>query len=225
MKKHGYIYYFLVLVTVITVMIISSAFNIFESEKEPIIVQTKNAPEPIWNKDLILEKEVVVYVEKESEPEPVEVVEEYQETIVHYYQQPLDYNFDVTIPSGYTTDDLYRSLGGIRKGIEDVVPAVVEAEQTYGINSLYLLAALGYESGWGEYESGYNNIAGWKGNGGYWSDFSSRYECVMTVANGLANDFVHDVGSDIYSVTQRYTPDEGYVDVLLQIMNQLQNNI
>lgn len=161
------------------------------------------------------------------DPEPVEtevVEEEIVKEVVQITKQPLDYNFNIMIPSGYTEEDLLRSLGGIRNGIEDSIGAIVMAEKIYGVNALYLLAVLGYESGWGTVESGYNNIAGWKVDGA-WSNFESRYQCIMEVANGLANDFSLDVGPRIYDITARYTPDEGYVDTLLQIMSELEANI
>lgn len=220
MKKHTYLHYYFIFLTVMLSMMISAADVIIdEAEKEPTPIVFEEPIEPLWNRQLIVEKEVIVYVEKE--PEPVEVAAE----PVVYYQQPLDYSFDITVPSGYTVEDLERSLGGIRQGMLSSLPAIVEAEQIYGINSLYLLATLGYESGWGSHESGLNNIAGWKNEYGGWKDFDSRYQCIMTVAEGLANDFVYDVGSDIKNITDRYTPDVGYVDLLLQIMGELQINI
>ena len=193
-------------------------------------VLLKPVNERVVIKNTIIEKEVIVYLE----PEPVEVIFEeptdevaitIDEPEPEVYLQELNSNFDITKPSNLTEEDLIRALGGIRNGLESTIPAIVEAEKTYGINSLYLTALLGYESGWGKYETGTNNIAGWKGNEGYWSDFDSRYECVMTISDGLINDFAVNNGSDIYSVASRYCPDYQYLETLLLIMSELESNL
>ncbi|MPM97338.1 hypothetical protein SDC9_144511 [bioreactor metagenome] len=164
---------------------------------------------------VILEKEVIEY----KEPEPI-----IEEEILEKNLQPIDMNYDIMVKTNLTKEDLVRTLGGIRQGIEPYLDAIVEAEKVYGINSLYLTAALGYESGWGEYESGYNNISGWVIDGQFYN-FNSRYECIMTTAAGLVNDFVPDTGTNIVNVANRYCQDYGYLDTLLQIMSELQNNL
>lgn len=221
MKKSKYVYfsilftgYTLAIFFAVGAMLINKSNN-----PSPKIIYSDKQFDPLFRMPLIVEKEVVVYVEKE-------VLVTADEPPVVYYDQPLDYNFDIMIPSGYTREELHRSLGGIRDGMESSIDAIVTAEEIYGVNSLYLLAMLGFESGWGTVESGINNIAGWKGTeDNTWSNFNSRYECIMEVANGLANDFSLDVGPRIYDIAARYTPDEGYVDTLLQIMSELKNNI
>lgn len=47
----------------------------------------------------------------------------------------------------------------------------------------------------------------------------------MTVARGLSTHFVNSVGSDISDVAIMYCPDYGYLDLLLQIMGELNNNL
>lgn len=179
------------------------------------LLQVRNS-EPIT-----IEKEVIVYVEKEPEEvKPEESKEEIVEEPV-IVEQPIDYNFDIMIASGLTSDDLTTALGPIRSGMIPYVDYIIEAEQIYGVNALYLTAVLGFESGWGQYESGANNIAGWKGNDGYFRNFVSVRDCILTVAEGLSTDFVNDVGSKISDVAIRYCPDYGYLDTLLQIMNEL----
>lgn len=169
----------------------------------------------------VVEKEVIVYVEKEVEPEPVEA-----KAVPEVHLQPINSDFDIMVSSGLSTDDIIRALGNARSGLHDCADAIVEAEQTYGVNALYLAAVLGLESGWGKYEHGNNNIAGWKGGpNDTFSNFNSRYECVMTVARGLSTHFVNSVGSDISDVAIMYCPDYGYLDLLLQIMGELNNNL
>lgn len=132
--------------------------------------------------------------------------------------------FDVFTPSNLSEDDLYKSLGVSRSGLYDIVPAVVAAEDIYGVNAVYLLATIGYESGWGKYESGWNNVAGWKPNG-QWGNYESRYDCIMAVADGLYHSFLPDVGRTLGGVTWRYCKDPGYTSTIITIINELQNNI
>lgn len=154
---------------------------------------------------------------EETIPEPIVIIE--PET------QSINDSFDIMKPSNLSYDDLVRSLGNSRYGIESSLEAILNAEHIYGVNALYLTAVLGFESGWGEYETGLNNIAGWKGDHGNFSNFDSRYECIMTVAEGLTNDFILTQGSDIYNVSLRYCTDYLYLETLLQIMQELENNI
>lgn len=167
-------------------------------------------PEPI-----IIEKEVIIYVEKEI------VVEEQK----HLNLQPINGNFNIMEPSNLTREELILALEDLRGGLHSSVDAIIEAEKVYGVNALYLASVLGYESGWGKYEKGINNIAGWKGDNGNFSNFNSRYECIMEAAEGLSTYFVEDVGTRVSDVAVLYCPDYGYLDTLLQIMGELDYNL
>lgn len=223
MKKERYLLMLYLLTVVLFIMTTTTLiFRYNELKEQKTKVEAKyiglenRLPVP-----KVVEKEVIVHVEKEVEPEPVEA-----KAIPEVYLQPINSDFDIMVSSGLSTDDLIRALGNARSGLHDCADAIVEAEQTYGVNALYLAAVLGLESGWGKYEHGNNNIAGWKGGpNGTFSNFNSRYECVMTVARGLSTHFVNSVGSDISDVAIMYCPDYGYLDLLLQIMGELNNNL
>jgi len=171
-----------------------------------------------FKEPIIIEKEKIVYVE--IEPEPEEIVES-----PTYTSQEINTQFDIMAPSNITYEQLYEALNNSRSNMLDCIDAILDAEKTYGVNALYLTSMLGIESGWGRYETGYNNIAGWKGNQGTWSDFDSRYDCIMTVANGLSNDFAVNNGSDIYNVCLRYCTDYNYMETTLQVMRELEQII
>ena len=223
MKKERYLLMLYLLTVVLFIMATTNLiFRYNELKEQKMKVEAKyigienRLPVP-----KVVEKEVIVYVEKKVEPEPVEA-----KAIPEIYLQPINSDFDIMTPSNLSTDDLIRALGNARSDLHDCADAIVEAEQTYGVNALYLAAVLGLESGWGKYEHGNNNIAGWKGgHNGTFSNFNSRYECVMTVARGLSTHFVNSVGSDISDVAIMYCPDYGYLDLLLQIMGELNNNL
>lgn len=136
--------------------------------------------------------------------------------------QSINYQFNVFQPSKYTEQDLTRMLGN-RNGLKPLVGAFVRAEKQYGVNSLYLMSTIGLESGWGRFESGRNNIAGWGGGSG-WYNFNSREECIMTVAKGLSTHYRPNVGTSLYNVSHMYCPESTYQNQLMQIMRELQSN-
>ena len=179
-------------------------------EEEPVEVIEENIEE-----DIVVEEVIEESVEEDIVEEVV-IIED-----IPYQWQPIDSNFNVFQRSYLNSEELIYALGDSRSGLHSSVDSIIQAEEIYGVNALYLASVLGYESGWGIYENGWNNIAGWKGNYGNFSDFSSRHECIMTVAAGLANNFQPAVGNRVGDVATRYCPDSGYLDTLLIIMGEL----
>lgn len=141
--------------------------------------------------------------------------------------QPIDDNFDIMTPTNYTVDDLSKALSSdAHQGLLPFADVFIEAEDTYGINALYLMSTIGWESGWGEHRSNTNNIAGWKDpNTGGWRYFNSEYECIMTVAAEVSTLWVDAVGSSLGNITSRYCPTPGYGDNIKLIMSERQNKI
>lgn len=159
-------------------------------------------------------------VEEVVDAPPLE--EEVEPTI-----QPIDYNFDVMTPSNFTSEDLARALDTeSHQGLLHLVDYFVEAEQTYGVNSLYLMSTLGWESGWGRYRANTNNLAGWKNNNNIgFRAFESEYECIMTVARNISTNYKDIVGTTLGAVTKRYCPDPSYTENIISIMSERQNKI
>lgn len=141
--------------------------------------------------------------------------------------QPINDSFDIMTPSNFTVDDISDALNTeSHQGLLPFASAFVEAEDTYGINALYLMSTIGWESGWGKYHSNTNNIAGWKDpNTGGWRYFNSEYECIMTVAAEVSTLWVDSVGSSLGSITSRYCPSPGYGENIKLIMSERQNKI
>ena len=187
----------------------------WEYEKKPIL-------STVFKEPLIIEKEVIVYETIEVEPEEeVKPIKTYENTA-----QALNGQFNIVQPSNLTVDEIAHMLRGPRANLQAQAQAIYDAEQVHGINALYLTAVLGLESGWGRHESGTNNIAGWKGGpGGTWSSFSSREECIMTIAESLSTSFVASHGPTLAGVTSRYCPEPGYLNMTLQIMGDLHRQL
>ena len=137
--------------------------------------------------------------------------------------QEINLGFDILSESGYTTEDLIRMLNDeAHSGLLPYVDAIKKAEEKYGVNSLYLTCKLGLESGWGKYETGTYNIAGWMNNDGTWHNFSSPEDCVMTVARNLATTYKDTVGTSLGAVCSRYSTNPEYSYVLMDIMEEMQ---
>lgn len=156
----------------------------------------------------------------------VESFEEPESEAAAKIEQAIDINFDILVPSGLTSEELAKSIEGPSYDVmREYVDYFVEAEETYGVNSFYLMCKLGLESGWGKYESGENNIAGWRNYDGSYRDFSSVEECVMTVAKSLSTTYKDSVGSNIQDVCSLYCDNPSYTYALLDIMESRSNKI
>lgn len=137
--------------------------------------------------------------------------------------QEIDLYFDILSDSGYETEDLIRMLSDdAHSGLLPYVDAIKKAEEEYGVNALYLTCKLGLESGWGKYETGTYNIAGWMNYDGTWRNFSSPEDCVMTVARNLATTYKDTVGTSLGAVCSRYSTNPEYSYVLMDIMEEMQ---
>ena len=137
--------------------------------------------------------------------------------------QEITLGFDILSESGYTTEDLIRMLSDdAHSGLLPYVDAIKKAEDEYGVNALYLTCKLGLESGWGKYETGTYNIAGWMNYDGTWRNFSSPEDCVMTVARNLATTYKDTVGTSLGAVCSRYSTNPEYSYVLMDIMEEMQ---
>lgn len=137
--------------------------------------------------------------------------------------QEIDLGFDILSDSGYEIEDLVRMLSDdAHSGLLPYVDAIKKAEDEYGVNALYLTCKLGLESGWGKYETGTYNIAGWRNYNGSYRNFSSPEDCVMTVARNLATTYKDTVGTSLGAVCSRYSTNPEYSYVLMDIMEEMQ---
>lgn len=180
-------------------------------------------------------EESTVEVDRVSRGDYVEYIEPVEEVIEEVVYEPLiepniqsiDDNFDVMMPSNFTVDDICEALSTeSHQGLLPLANVFVEAEDIYGINALYLMSTIGWESGWGKHRSNANNIAGWKDpSTGGWRYFNSEYECIMTVAAEVSTLWVDSVGSSLGNITSRYCPSPGYGENIKLIMSERQNKI
>lgn len=114
---------------------------------------------------------------------------------------------DMRITTNYTAEQLEECL---QRGLAGLGECFAQAEQTYGVNALFLIAICQEESAHGT--SGLaianNNLAGLRGGSG-WRSFASFADCVDYLANMLAKyylaaDGAFYRGSSISGVSQVY---------------------
>ena len=183
-------------------------------------ITTKVGPEDNYANNSNILPEVTVELEDTEMDEEKADSEENAETTSH---QAINRDFDILQPCGYTSEQLKSVLSDdAHKEMIPYVDSILEAERTHGVNALYLMCKLGMESGWGKYESGKNNIGGWTNNQGGFKDFNSVDECIMHIAKNLSTSYKDIVGTRLEDVCKRYCQDEGYTELLLEIMTDME---
>lgn len=98
----------------------------------------------------------------------------------------------VCVPSGVDADTLRNAL---QHNLKDYAEYFIEAEQTYGINAIFIAAIAAHESGWGRsyIAQNKNNLFGWKGSNGY-KYFNNVREGIMHVSRGLKVNYLSPDG-------------------------------
>ena len=184
-------------------------------------ITTKVGPEDNSTNNSNILPEVTIELEntEEEDDEKADSEEDAEPT----YHQAINRDFDILQPCGYTSEQLKSVLSDdAHKEMIPYVDSILEAERTHGVNALYLICKLGIESGWGKYESGKNNIGGWTNNQGGFKDFNSVDECIMHIAKNLSTSYKDIVGTRLEDVCKRYCQDEGYTELLLEIMTDME---
>lgn len=120
---------------------------------------------------------------KEPEPEPEKPK----------YEQEFPFvGKGVCVPSGVTAEILANAL---QYNLKDYAEYFIEAEQTYGINAIFIAAIAAHESGWGRsyLALNKNNLFGWKGGSGF-KYFNSIREGIMQVSRSLKVNYLSPDG-------------------------------
>lgn len=141
------------------------------------------------------------------------------ETIYSDLPQEIDSNFDILKPCGYSYEQLLYSVSDeYRYEMVKHIDTFLEAEKKYGVNAFYLMCKMGLESGWARYPSGENNLGGWTNSDGTYMDFESEEDCILYIAEKLSTEYKDISGSRLEDVCQRYCPNSGYSETLIDIM-------
>lgn len=102
--------------------------------------------------------------------------------------------YDVLTKTGLTSEQLQEATNAVRANGFNDFQAFVDAENTYGISSLYLLAHACVESAWGTSEIAPNNIFGFNADdadpSGDASSYASQAACINAVADFLKVNYL-----------------------------------
>ena len=147
-------------------------------------------------------------------------------TDIVYEPQPIDINFDILKPCGYTEEELLWCVSDDNHSeMAKYIPFILKAEKKYGVNAFYLMCELGLESGWGKHLAGTNNLGGWMTKEGTYMDFDSGEECIFYIAEKLATDYKDITGTKLVDVCKRYSSNTDYAKVLMEIMEDCKEKI
>ena len=163
----------------------------------------------------------------------------------------LDFNMDLTKPSGLSLNQFKKVLSGNSGDTKNVLASNAEffyyAERQYGINGIYLASMAIHEGGWGTSKIA-NDKKNLFGYGAYDSNpyggsysFSTYSEGIDLVARVLVKNYLNPKGTEIYDgqiatgmyyngptltgVNTRYASDKGWAEKVFKWMTYLYNRL
>lgn len=195
--------------------------DVVSSSMTTILSAEHEVPEETMMKEATVETPVIVEEPVVAEVAPV-AAEPYMEVtteavVEEVVTEPQIINTsDITSPSNLTAGEIdevimathetygYANSGSMLHGIGQYL---YNAEQTYGINALYILSVATWEGGWGTSNGAlnYNNSYGLMTSSGLMR-FDSVEEGVMDFARRM-REYYFDCGkTDPYSIGKKYCP-------------------
>lgn len=136
---------------------------------------------------------------------------------------------DLRIPSNLEKADYEKMLSNTK--LFEIADALVEAENQYQINGLYLMGLACLESSYGNsnFAKTRNNIVGWNAvdsNPGKASYFESKSECILYVAKKLQQNYLTETGTYFEGYTAKdidvhYCTDKQHANKIIKIVNKL----
>ena len=152
----------------------------------------------------------------------------------------LNKDMNLTLPSGLTLSD-YKTILGYNESdknsiFADNYEAFYNAEQTYGVNGIFIAAVGIHESAWGTsyLAKEKNNLFGYRAydrdpiNSA--QDFESYVDAINVVAEALQKNYLTPTGSfyngtTIESVNQKYASDKAWHEKVYKYMEQLYDKL
>lgn len=122
----------------------------------------------------------------------------------------------------YDTDQLAR---GLLYDLVPLSPYFVEAQETYGIDAVFLAAVSAYESGWGRYQFRTNNIFGFEH-----CNFHSLEECIYYASSWLLEQYLtpgglYYEGVGVDEINTHYNGSPDWAENVKLIMKQITDRI
>lgn len=132
---------------------------------------------------------------------------------------------DVTVDEEYRYYNADELAKGLLYDLVPLAPYFIEAQETYGIDAVFLAAIAAEESGWGRYQFRKNNIFGFEN-----CDFDSVEHCIDYAANWLRTQYLtpgalYYEGVGVADINKHYNSRKTWEDNVGAIMGQIVNRI
>lgn len=147
---------------------------------------------------------------------------------IEYRQNNPTYNpYNLSEISGIGYDKMFEILEG--KPIQKHSEFIVDMEQIYGVNALFVVGILGIESGFGtSYRAiNHNNLAGYNisGDDSYFA-FNSQEACIEEVFRLISEEYLSEDGlfyngTSIWNVNKLYCTSDNWASKINQIIYEL----
>jgi beta-N-acetylglucosaminidase len=125
----------------------------------------------------------------------------------------VNLTMDIAERTNLKYEDIYKITAGT--GLEGIEHAVIKAEETYGVNSLFILSVAVQETGWGwsylaQERNNLFGICAYDSNTDAATDFESKEQCVMEFADLIASEYFERGLTTPYLINTRYASDESW---------------
>lgn len=176
-----------------------------------------------------VEEQKPVAEQKQEVEEVVEIKEEVKKEVKDVKTPHFNPN-NLLEKSNLTRDDAYRMLKGSK--LQSVSSHYIYAEETYGVNAIFLMGLTSLESGHGTSNIAINNnnIGGVRKGSGEYSSFSSWEGCISYIANLISKYYLKDdatyfSGRSIWDVNKNYCENSDWADKIVSISKGLMSNL
>lgn len=176
-----------------------------------------------------VEEQKPVAEQKQEVEEVVEIKEEVKKEVKDVKTPHFNPN-NLLEKSNLTRDDAYRMLKGSK--LQSVSSHYIYAEETYGVNAIFLMGLTSLESGHGTSNIAINNnnIGGVRKGSGEYSSFSSWESCISYIANLISKYYLKDDatyfrGRSIWDVNKNYCENSDWADKIVSISKGLMSNL
>ena len=139
-----------------------------------------------------------------------------------------NFTTDVSSRTNFTYEDLVKVTAGT--GLEGIELAAIQAEEKYGVNSLFILSLAAHESGWGTSSLARNRnnlfgICAFDSNTDAASYFSTRSECVDYFGRLISKEYFAHGRTNLWSINEIYASDGSWAtkvnDTMLSMLNTI----
>lgn len=176
-----------------------------------------------------VEEQKPVAEQKQEVEEVAEIKEEIKREVKDVKTPHFNPN-NLLEKSNLTRDDAYRMLKGSK--LQSVSSHYIYAEETYGVNAIFLMGLTSLESGHGTSNIAINNnnIGGVRKGSGEYSSFSSWESCISYIANLISKYYLKDdatyfSGRSIWDVNENYCENSDWADKIVSIGKGLMSNL